>query len=306
MEEETPISRSSGKIIRPTSWFGQIIVVQTCALACEAQTRALDGHMADTIKAESIAGAIAKHIERLILQGALLPGEKLASERDLAEKLQVSRRSLRDAIGSLVERGLLVTNRSGTFVAQFLKPIAQPLASLLENNPESVSDYFEFRRIIDEQSARYAALRASEVDRSAIRCCIERMKAAHELENSEEEAQADVDLHLLIYNASHNVVLAHVMREFAEMLRGNIFYSRKRLYAWPDARNKLLAQHIAIAEAVLARKADVAAKAAASHVEFTGKAVEDMELEKVRLASSLLRIERADYIDDHKKRRLGS
>ena len=77
-----------------------------------------------------MADTIAAHLERLILEGALRPGEKLASERDLASKLDVSRPSLRDAIDKLAERGLLTATRGGTYVAQFLSPVMKPLANL--------------------------------------------------------------------------------------------------------------------------------------------------------------------------------
>ena len=52
------------------------------------------------------ADAIADRIEKLILEGVLRLGEKLASERDFAEKLKVSRPTLRDAMAKLAEKGL--------------------------------------------------------------------------------------------------------------------------------------------------------------------------------------------------------
>lgn len=216
----------------------------------------------ESVRAPSVAEAIAQHIERLILQGALRSGEKLTAERELADLLGVSRPSLRDALGLLVGRGLLTTTRSGTFVAEFLTPITKPLASLLENSPEAVHDYFEFRQAVDQLAARYAATRANDVDREAIKACIANMKALHAHDDPAQEAQADLDLHLLIYDASHNVVLLHVMRALGQLLRSNIFYGRKQLYARCDVRDALLEQHIQIAEAILAGQADLAAQVA--------------------------------------------
>lgn len=259
--------------------------------------------MTQVVQTPSVAEAIAGHIERLILQGALRAGEKLAAERELAELLGVSRPSLRDALALLVDRGLLTTTRSGTCVAQFLTPITKPLAALLSGSQQAVQDYFEFRQSIDELAARYAALRANEVDCEAIRACIETMKAAHSLEDCAQEAQADVDLHLLIYDASHNLVLAHVMRALAELLRSNIFYSRKTLYARNDVRANLLAQHIEIAGAILARKPAVAARAASQHLAFVRSAVKDLDLESERLQCSKVRAGRKSYVAEAGKRR---
>ncbi len=248
------------------------------------------------IKHQKIAEAIADHIEKLILQSVLRPGEKLMPERELAENLDVSRPSLREAIDMLADRGLLVKTRGGTHVAQFLSPLMKPLASLLADRPEVTTDYFEFRELIDVQAARYAASRASDLDRKAIHACIARMKKAHELKDPEQEAQADVDLHLLVYEAAHNAVLLHIMRAMIELLRGNIFYSRQQLYLRASVRPKLLAQHLAIAEAILAGNPKAAEVAATDHVRFTFETVEEIRRDSMRLKASLLRVERSDYL----------
>lgn len=257
----------------------------------------------EAVRTPSVAEAIAAHIERLILQGALRPGEKLTAERELADLLGVSRPSLRDALALLVTRGLLTTTRSGTFVTEFLTPITKPLALLLENNAEAVEDYFEFRQSIDQLAARYAAVRANDVDREAIRACIATMKAVHTHSDPAQEAQADVDLHLLIYDASHNLVLAHVMRALAELTRSNIFYSRKQLYLRGNVRPALLAQHIEIAQAILAGKPEAAAKAAGAHLEFTRTTVKEIELERARLQASRARAGRSGYVAGPQKRK---
>jgi GntR family transcriptional repressor for pyruvate dehydrogenase complex len=252
--------------------------------------------MTERIRPQKVAEAIADHLEKLILQGVLRPGERLTPERELAEKLDVSRPSLREAIDMLAERGLLRTTRAGTFIAQFLSPLLKPLASLLEDNPQATADYFEFRQSMDAQAARYAAVRASELDRSAIRAAINQIKVAHELEDPTQESQADVDFHLSIYEAAHNAVLLHIMRALSELLRSNIFYSRQQLYQRPGVREKLLTQHVAIAEAIIAGKAKMAEAAAASHVACTFETVEDIRRDGKRLEASLLRVGRNDYL----------
>ena len=78
------------------------------------------------------------------------------------------------------------------------------------------------------------------------------MKAAHEIDDPHEEADADVDLHIAVYEAAHNIVFLHVMRVLAELLREGVLYNRDQLYRRAGARDLLLAQHVAIAEAVLA------------------------------------------------------
>lgn len=259
--------------------------------------------MATVVRTPSVAEAIASHIERLILQGALRTGEKLAAERELADMLGVSRPSLRDALSLLVSRGLLTTSRSGTFVAEFMSPITKPLALLLENNAEAVQDYFEFRQSVNSLAARYAAMRANEVDCEAIRNCMAKMKVGHDDVDPQQEAQADFELHLAIYDASHNLVLAHMMRALAELLRTNIFYSRKQLYLQPTVRETLLEQHVEIAEAILGGKPDAAARAASNHLAFTHRTVKEIEVQRTRLDASMARARRNGYVAKSPRRK---
>ncbi|MEQ1719390.1 MAG: FCD domain-containing protein [Hyphomicrobium sp.] len=248
------------------------------------------------IKTQKLAQSIAEHLQKLILQGALRPGEKLSPERELAERLDVSRPSLREAIEILCVQGLLTTTKSGTFVAQFMMPLMKPLASILEDNPAVSADYFEFRMIIEAQAARFAATRANAIDKTAIKACIARMNKMHMLEDPKEEAQADVDLHLLIYDATHNVVLAHLMRGISELLKGNIFYSRNQLYQDRAIRETLLTQHTAIATAILDGKPDQAEAAASEHIAYTYDKVESFRRDDQRLQVSLMRVGRRGYL----------
>lgn len=250
----------------------------------------------ETIRTQRVADAIATRIEKLILEGALRPGEKLASERELASRLDVSRPSLREAIDKLVDRGLLTATRSGTSVAQFLLPLMAPLANLYREHPDAAADYLEFRRWVEAQAARAAAERATEVDKAAIHRCLANMRRAHKSKDSTKEAQADVNLHILIYEASHNFIVLHVMRALSELLRSNVFFNRENLYLKPGVREKLLAQHVDIGEAVIAGDPDAAEAAAAAHIQFVFNAVEEIKRDSKRLECSISRVGRSAFL----------
>jgi GntR family transcriptional repressor for pyruvate dehydrogenase complex len=248
------------------------------------------------IRPPTVAEAITEHLEKMILEGVLRPGERLAPERDLAERLGVSRPSVRQALEALAQRGHIVTGRSGTHVAQFLSPLMKPLAALMQDNPRVTADYFEFRRIQEAHAAHLAAQRATDVERTAIRDCIKRMTKAHGVEDPTQEGEADADLHLLIYEATHNVVFLHIMRAMADLLRKNIFYSRAQLYLRAGVRDQLLRQHVELAEAILAGKPKEAEAAAAEHITFTFDTVEEIRRDELRLETSLSRVNRRDLI----------
>lgn len=256
----------------------------------------------ETIKPAKVADAVALHLESLILEGVLRPGEKLLAERDLAEKLEVSRPSLREALQKLEDRELLTTSREGTFVADGIGAcLTDPLARLLQSHPETTFDYLEFRGTCEGQAAYYAALRATDIDRQAMREAYERMAASHEVDDCAEEADADTDLHLAIYEATHNVVLLHIMRGLANMLRQDVFYNRAKLYARQGVRGLLLAQHKAIYDAVMAGDPEAARAAAERHITFTLEAIRELRKTDARIEASLRRVGRNDLVAPPKK-----
>nr|MDJ0821506.1 GntR family transcriptional regulator [Paracoccaceae bacterium] len=59
------------------------------------------------VHSEKLSSAVVRQIEQLILRGVLRPGERLPAERELSERLGVSRPSLREAVADLQSRGLL-------------------------------------------------------------------------------------------------------------------------------------------------------------------------------------------------------
>ena len=154
-----------------------------------------------------LADAIAEHLEQLILEGALRPGEKLAPERELAERLEVSRPSLREALEKLQARGLLETSKSGTHVTKFMAPLTEPLAAMMQSNEQALIDYLEYRSLVEGEAAQLAAIRATDIEIDAIRACLNRMREAHKIDDPSAEAEVDADLHMLVYEASHNIVM---------------------------------------------------------------------------------------------------
>lgn len=250
--------------------------------------------MIDPVHAPRLAEMTAAHLERLILEGVLRPGERLAGERELAERLGVSRPSLREALQMLEGRGLLVTGRGGTVVAQFLAPMTEPLAALFSSDERVADDFFEYREAVEAKAAELAAERASAPERDAIRAVIARMEATPE--DSDAEAAADLEFHALIHEASHNLVMLHVMRGLAEMLRRDIFFSRRQVFSQPEVSAALLDQHRAIADAILARDGARASEAMRAHIRYTFAALDHLRRVGSRESVALRRLGRSDLV----------
>jgi len=149
---------------------------------------------------------------------------------------------------------------------------------------------------METEATALAARRANDVDRAAIEACLARMRAAHASGDTAGEADSDVSLHSLVYEASHNVLMMHIMTMLADLTRKNIFYNREQLYRRAGVRDALLAQHLAIGEAVLKGDPAAAERAAADHIRFTQATINEIRLDEMRLAASLRRIDRADIV----------
>lgn len=229
------------------------------------------------IAPEKLSGAVVRQIELLILRGILRPGERLPSERELAEKLSVSRPSLREAIADLQDRGLLVSRAgAGIFVADVLgSAFSEALVMLFAGHDDALFDYISFRRDIEALAAERAARRASDTDLQVIQAVFDKMEAAHSKRNPEDEARLDAEFHMAIIEASHNVIMLHMMRSMYELLREGVFYNRTMLFKHRATRSELLEQHRSINEALQARDSARARKAIEEHLSYVEDSLMD-------------------------------
>ncbi|MFC3061457.1 FCD domain-containing protein [Paenirhodobacter populi] len=249
--------------------------------------------MAIPLKSEPAAQVVARHIEALILEGSLVPGEPLRSERDLAEQFAVSRPTLRDGLRILVDKGLLRQGAGrGLEVAPLGTSITDPLIALLAAHGEVADDYLEFRDIVECSAAAYAAVRANDIDRDRLRECLDRIARAHAAADPQEEADADTELHQLIYEASHNLVLLQIMRALSDSLRQDVIQNRGRLFSIPTIRETLRDQHVAIAQAILDGDAKRAQAAAHDHLTYLRQAAREVRMAQEKLDLSLRRLQR--------------
>ena len=226
---------------------------------------------------EKLSTAVVRQIEQLILRGILRPGERLPSERELSERLEVSRPSLREAIADLSERGLLTSRKgAGVFVADVLGSAFSPaLTKLFATHDEAVFDYLSFRRDMEGLAAERAARLASDTDLAVIGAVFAKMEAAHQKRDPSDEAELDAEFHLSIIEASHNVIMLHMMRSMYDLLRGGVFYNRQIMFRQKTTRGVLLDQHRAIVEALLARDPDGARQAVVDHLTYVESCLAD-------------------------------
>lgn len=247
----------------------------------------------EKVTAEKLAQSVSKQIELLILRGILRPGERLPAERDLAERMGVSRPSLREALEALEEKGLVVSRPgSGVFIAEVLgSAFSSALIELFASHDEAVYDYLDFRRDLEGLAAERAARRGSDTDLAVIATIFGKMEAAHQKRNPADEAALDAQFHMAIIEASHNVVMLHMMRSMFDLLRQGVFYNRMMMFKNRMTRDMLLDQHRAINTAIQARDAVAARAAVAAHMDYVEQALQEQARSERNEAVARQRIE---------------
>lgn len=217
--------------------------------------------------------SVADRIEALIAAHNLTPGDRLPSERQLAADFGVSRPTLREAIRQLASRGVLTSRRGGgTFVgapdsSDPVRSALLPLASLARSEAGYWRDVMEMRRLIEGETAYFAALRADEADRARL-CTAYQGVVNAPADDVESQARLDAAFHMAVCTAAHNVVLQQVMAGLLGLLEASISQSLRRLYHLPGILAELNDQHRDILDAVIGGDADSARDAAGRHLYF--------------------------------------
>ncbi|WP_146346183.1 FadR/GntR family transcriptional regulator [Falsiphaeobacter marinintestinus] len=231
------------------------------------------------VQPEKLSTSVVRQIEKLILRGILRPGERLPSERELSERLGVSRPSLRDAVSELQDQGLLTTRAgAGIYVADVLGSAFSPaLIRLFGSHDEAVFDYLSFRRDMEGLAAERAARFGSDSDLKVIQAIFDKMETAQSRRNPEEEAKLDALFHSAIIDASHNVVMLHMMRSMFDLLREGVFYNRQVMFKQRTSRAALLDQHRSINDAIQSRDPVAARAAVEAHLDYVQQSLRDQQ-----------------------------
>lgn len=197
-------------------------------------------------------------LREAILKGDLKPGERLM-ELQLASQLGVSRTPIREAIRMLEQEGLAVTMpRKGAEVAKMTL--------------KGMEDVLEIRAALDELASQLACERMTEAQME----CLQARKVDFEKSLATGKvkaiAEADVNFHDVIYEATGNPKLVNMLNNLREQIY------RYRVEYLKDEKNypKLIEEHEAIYQALVNRNKDAARTSIAEHVENQAIAVKEV------------------------------
>jgi GntR family transcriptional repressor for pyruvate dehydrogenase complex len=214
------------------------------------------------IKKASFFQAVVYRFEELLRTGVLKPGEKLASEAELARAFQVSRPTLREALKALNLLGLLVSRTGdGTYVTEDSRNLFK--TAIYFSTFLSAVDFLgliEARIAIEPFLAELAAQRATKAELDRMKECLRKMEGA--IGQMQKYLESEIAFHDEIATAARSAVLHGIMVSLRDLL----LEGRTKITADQTGRGNL-ELHIRIYEAIRKRQPKMAHRRMLEHLE---------------------------------------
>ncbi|WP_454810684.1 FadR/GntR family transcriptional regulator [Paenarthrobacter nitroguajacolicus] len=219
----------------------------------------IDWAPAAGIRGRSVSADIASHLEQLILTGQVRPGEKIPPEREIAEKLGVSRTSVRQAIHELTLKGLTDRKPGKGTVVTALDSKAGSLLNALSQEDRQLFQVTDLRQVVEPAVAHRAAERVTPAILQQLEDVLIRTL---DVSTADESAELDEHFHLLVAHATQNpllVALVELMKEWMTEVRHESHVTKV-------GREASLAGHQRIYRAIKANDAEQAESAMRDHI----------------------------------------
>src|SRR5580700_437584 len=216
------------------------------------------------IRTSRLYEQIVQQIEESVLNGSLKPGDQLPAERDLAQRLGVSRTAVREAVKALREKGLVEAySGRGTFITDGTSQAARQSFDLMVKigQQEGSPHLAELRLILEPGIAALAAVRAKEEDLAAMREAVVVMDGTQK--DPQAFIEADLDFHLALAEAVANPLILSLIDSIVGLLREQ----RMKIFSIEGGPQRGQLHHKRIMEAMERRDPEMARAAMAAHLE---------------------------------------
>ena len=199
----------------------------------------------------ALSSDLFSNLRKDILQGKLRQGEKL-TEQQICDEYNVSRTPVREAFRQLELEGFIETipNR-GAFVTGF--------------SPQDIQDMYELRKSYEILAVKWAIERITKEELEKLEEAFEFMEFYTQKNDVEKMLNINMNFHELIYKASHNRMLYHILSSYQLYIKQSKASSRGEVPA--DYLETILREHRAIFEAFKKKDADAAVEAMARHLD---------------------------------------
>jgi GntR family transcriptional repressor for pyruvate dehydrogenase complex len=207
---------------------------------------------------------VVERIREYVADAGLRAGDRLPAERELAEKLGVSRASVKQAVVVLEVQGLVDTRHGGGMYLRRDWLDVEPVEALVERR-RRLPDVLEAREALETKLAELAAIRRTKDDLDALEAALDHMRT--EIAEGGSGAEGDRRFHAAVTEAAHSAILAEFMRSIADQ----ITESRTESLRQPGRPSRSLDQHNRIYDAISLSDPKNAAAAMRRHMRSVSK-----------------------------------
>ena len=182
--------------------------------------------MSEEFKETKVYTKVINDIKEKILSGELKNGDRLPSEREMAERLDVSRTSIREAIRTLEIMGLIESKRgSGNYITNsFGNSLFEPLSIMFMLQEYSTGDIHELRETLEIECCRMASRLISYEDIKLLKEIIDDMDKTYDEDKS---LLLDIRFHNIIVKSSNNPLIINVLKAISQLMDKFIKEARK-------------------------------------------------------------------------------
>lgn len=228
-----------------------------------------------TATARSIANKVADSLLHRILSGDFAPGDPLPAERELAETMQVSRGSLREALRALAFLGVIEVQHGGRArVARVgLTTLLRPLSLFLRLRREGLRTLLEARSVFEVSTAKLAAKRIDDRSLARLSALLERKKEAAQRGKVARSIDLDAEFHQIIIRATSNAFLIEIGDSLYELGR----LGRAQTSQSSEVTAAFLEDHEHIVQALRARNPEAVGRAMQRHMKHIERHLKKME-----------------------------
>lgn len=226
----------------------------------------------EAVQKVSAVQQVEERIREYILQENVHIGDKLPTERELCEALNVGRGTVREAIRVLQAKGLVdLQVGRGAFVAGKDEHASEDIANWFRMNEVQVMDLIEIRNAIEPLAVRLAIQRMSDKELNRLIAIHDQSKLAAEENNAAALAKCDEKFHACIMESSHNKALVDINR----IIVVNLANFRGKTFTIPSNVNNFIPAHTAILNAIRARDIAAGEEAMRVHLEAVAADLEN-------------------------------
>lgn len=210
---------------------------------------------------------IAEQIKQQIISGALQPGERLPTSKELSERYQVGRSTVREALSALEIMGLIETRQGeGSTVKSFnSEDVGMPDFQQFLVSKETVFELMEARKSLELSNAGLAAQKRTEEDLKNLQDNLNRMELS--IINEEDTEKWDMLFHLILAQATHNSIMVRLLETISDPMNKAMKEIRRITFNNPILSKRVLKEHRLVYQAIVDKNPSLAQQMMSEHLE---------------------------------------